>query len=299
MGYCSALRMPYQWTMNAYTNETLRENRYHRFDDYELEEWLAISQISLYAHTEAIFGIAKRFLIMDWTHLLLQIFVIGFASALALVLFELKKTSTPFDELERIDIERASLNIKMALGDSMRLETDEFEDLSTDSSTLAAAVRGLRGESVGATIVVIPSDKTMADYSAYLLQSVPVSLEVCAGSLTRIFDHDSTLHDGAIFVRNDRIIAAKAFFKLTGDTLRNSVSIGFGTRHASAKEFSQRAFQHRPTVLVLSEEDGQLRSCVDGKLRRISVENIDGIIAEQQNRGDGDRTTDNIDDSVL
>merc|ERR1712013_945856 len=57
---CSALRMPF---LNTNENENARENRYHRFDDYDLEEWLAVSGWAFYAFTDAIFGTVKRFLI--------------------------------------------------------------------------------------------------------------------------------------------------------------------------------------------------------------------------------------------
>merc|ERR1719295_76537 len=110
-------------------------------------------------------------------------------------------------------------------------------------------------------------------------------MEVSGGTLLSIFAHESPLHDGAIFVRGNRIIAVKAFFRLTGKS--NTVSIGHGTRHASAKEFSKHAFKHRTIVLVLSEEDGQLRSCVNGQLHKISTENIGKLVAEQQHRRNG------------
>jgi len=173
--------------------------------------------------------------------------------------------------------------------DSMRLDSS-FNRAAENQEMLTEAVRQLtlqrtaaeHAEDVGATIVVIPADKSMADYKAFVRQSLPVSMEVSGGSLLSIFGHQSPLHDGAIFVRGDRIIAVKAFFRLTGDS--DSVSIGHGTRHASAKEFSKHSFKHRTIVLVLSEEDGLLRSCVDGVLHKLSIDNIGSVLAEQQHR---------------
>jgi len=171
--------------------------------------------------------------------------------------------------------------------ESMRLDSsfnrvDSAHDTYEESSALVRAVEHLQmhAEDVGATIVVIPADKDMSDYKAYVRSYLPVSIEVNGGTLLSIFKHSSPLHDGPIFVRGDRIIAVKAFFRLTGDS--DTVSIGHGTRHASVKEFSKHAFEHRTIVLVLSEEDGRLRSCVDGVLHKISTDNIGKLVAEQQ-----------------
>merc|ERR1712013_801891 len=81
---CSALRMPF---LNTNENGNVRENRYHRFDDYDLEEWLAVSGWAFYAFTAAILGTAKRFLITDWTNLCLQLLGLGFASSLVWLFF--------------------------------------------------------------------------------------------------------------------------------------------------------------------------------------------------------------------
>jgi len=177
--------------------------------------------------------------------------------------------------------------------ESMRLDSSfnrAAHNTNEESTVLAQAIAYLEmqrtatehAEDVGATIVVIPTDKKLSDYGAYLRQYLPVSMEVNGGTLLSIFAHMSPLHDGAIFVRGDRIIAVKAFFRLTGDS--DSVSIGHGTRHASAKEFSKHAFKHRTFVLVLSEEDGLLRSAVNGKLLKMSTDNIGRLVAEQQLR---------------
>ena len=86
------------------------------------------------------------------------------------------------------------------------------------------------------------------------------------------------LHDGAIFVRCGEIIAVKAFFRLSGEYKQNAM-IGHGTRHASAIEFSKHSKTRKSVTLVLSEEDGLIRSCIAGTITKIHCSDIAKLIA--------------------
>eukprot|EP01084_Bolivina_argentea_P145143 254481_1 len=134
-------------------------------------------------------------------------------------------------------------------------------------------------EMVGATIVVIPNNNTLSDFKRYLRQYLMVSMPISDSSLYCIFSHNSVLHDGAIFVRGNRIIAVKAFFRITGQ-YKNQPSIGHGTRHASAQEFSKHARRHKPITFVLSEEDGLIRSCIAGEIKKINYKFIPRLLIE-------------------
>ena len=134
-------------------------------------------------------------------------------------------------------------------------------------------------EDVGATVVVIPYNKSLKDYKKYLRQFLTVSMEVNDSALFGIFCHESELHDGAIFVRGNRIIAVKAFFRMTG-LYKNKPSIGHGTRHASAQEFSKNCAADTPLTFVLSEEDGLIRSCIAGEIKKIDWKNIPKLILQ-------------------
>merc|ERR1712130_262255 len=135
-------------------------------------------------------------------------------------------------------------------------------------------------EAVGATVVVIPKNKSLTDYKGYLRQYLPVSMQLNQDSLFCIFSHQSILHDGAVFVQGAEIVAVKAFFRLTAK-YKNNPSIGHGTRHASAQEFSKHFKTRRnvPVTFVLSEEDGLIRSCINGKIKKIHSTDIAKLIA--------------------
>lgn len=51
-------------------------------------------------------------------------------------------------------------------------------------------------------------------------------------------------------------------------------------QHASAAEFSRHAKAHRPLTFVLSEEDGKVRSIIDGEMRKIECDDISKLICQ-------------------
>jgi diadenylate cyclase len=70
--------------------------------------------------------------------------------------------------------------------------------------------------------------------------------------LETIFTPRSPLHDGAVIIRNERIVAAGALLPLAETTLQSE---RFGTRHRAALGITE---QTDAVVVVVSEENGQI-----------------------------------------
>lgn len=103
-----------------------------------------------------------------------------------------------------------------------------------------------------------------------IIQSgIPISMPVEGRLLLMIFEKRSPLHDGAIVIRGDKIIAARCVLPTTDapDLPRN-----YGQRHRSAIATAQ---QTDAFVIVVSEETG-LISIVDqnNKLERYNLSSI-------------------------
>ena len=80
--------------------------------------------------------------------------------------------------------------------------------------------------------------------------------------LINIFEHNTPLHDGAIVVRGDRIVAATCYLPLT-DNLELSKDLG--TRHRAALGMSEVS---DALIIVVSEETGAVSTAYHGKLFR-------------------------------
>ena len=80
--------------------------------------------------------------------------------------------------------------------------------------------------------------------------------------LETIFMRGSPLHDGAVIVKGDRIIAAGCLLPLTTNP---NVSLALGTRHRAAIGLTE---DNDALVIVVSEEDGTVSLARQGALQR-------------------------------
>lgn len=85
---------------------------------------------------------------------------------------------------------------------------------------------------------------------------------VSSSILENIFVVNTPLHDGAIIIRNDRILAAGCFLPLS---VNYDISKKLGTRHRAALGISENS---DAIVIVVSEETGVVSLAINGKLTR-------------------------------
>ena len=88
---------------------------------------------------------------------------------------------------------------------------------------------------------------------------MPLDALVSADLLVSLFLPYSPLHDGAVFIRGDRVAAAGCFLPLSRNT---QLGRAMGTRHRAAPRAS--AEETDAVVLVVSEESGRISLAVDG-----------------------------------
>ncbi|HLJ56443.1 MAG TPA: diadenylate cyclase CdaA [Chthonomonadaceae bacterium] len=132
------------------------------------------------------------------------------------------------------------------------------EDMSEVIGTVCSAVVVLGAKRVGALIVFERQtglDEVIATGTA--LDSA-VSVEL----LDTLFYKGTALHDGAVVIRNGRVVAAGCVLPLTD---RPKVDAAIHTRHKAALGMSENS---DAVVIVVSEETGTISMAVDGKLAR-------------------------------
>lgn len=110
----------------------------------------------------------------------------------------------------------------------------------------------------GALIVVEQEEHL----NEYIRTGIMVDAVLTRQLLINIFEKNTPLHDGAVIVRGDRVVAATCYLPLT-DNLELSKDLG--TRHRAAVGISEVS---DALTIVVSEETGQISVTMNGVLRR-------------------------------
>ena len=98
---------------------------------------------------------------------------------------------------------------------------------------------------------------------------VTIDSEVTAELLVNIFVPNTPLHDGAVVLRENRIMAAACFLPLTQN---QELTVELGTRHRAALGMSEAS---DAVVVVVSEETGKISIALEGSLtRNLTVESL-------------------------
>lgn len=129
-------------------------------------------------------------------------------------------------------------------------------DFTVDQIVLAC--ERLSRQSFGA-LIVIERRTGLQDYANRgTLLEAPVSVDL----LETIFFKNSALHDGAVIIRGDRVLAAKCVLPLSDNVGSGS---HMGTRHRAAIGITEVT---DAIAVVVSEETGKISMATNGKLRR-------------------------------
>ena len=98
--------------------------------------------------------------------------------------------------------------------------------------------------------------------------------------IENIFETKTPLHDGAVIVRGDRVVAAACLLNLSEGT---GISRDLGTRHRAGLGISETT---DATVFIVSEETGIVSMARGGKLtRHLDARSIELILHELYDAG--------------
>lgn len=128
-------------------------------------------------------------------------------------------------------------------------------------SQIIQAVRELSRTKTGALIVVEPPEGERD----YVSPGTTINADVSSSLLITIFNTSSPLHDGAVVIRQHKIIAAGVILPMTDSTKLN---YRYGTRHRAALGLSER---YDGLCIVASEETGAISAANRGMLVRYNT----------------------------
>lgn len=118
-------------------------------------------------------------------------------------------------------------------------------------------------------LIILEKDISLAEYER---TGINIDSAISSQLLINIFEHNTPLHDGAVIVRNDRIVSATCYLPLS-DNL--GLSKELGTRHRAGVGISEVSDS---TTIIVSEETGKISVAVRGKLLR----NVDGELLKKK-----------------
>ncbi len=133
-----------------------------------------------------------------------------------------------------------------------------YEEACSLVSELDKAVMKMSSTKTGA-LIVLERNMGLNDICA---SGIKIDGIVSADFLLNVFVVNTPLHDGAVIIRGNRLIAAGCLLPLTDD---RTLSTELGTRHRAAIGLSE---QCDAVVVVVSEETGTVSVAESGRIYR-------------------------------
>ncbi len=138
-------------------------------------------------------------------------------------------------------------------------------------TTLVDAVSSMSFRKTGALIVVENKRKL----NEYIQNGEPIDASISLRLILTIFNPRSSLHDGAIIIRGDRILAAKVVLPLTK---KSEYVKRFGTRHLAGIGISELT---DAIAIIVSEQNGHVSIAQGGVIQNnVAFEELMQIVSD-------------------
>ena len=112
-------------------------------------------------------------------------------------------------------------------------------------------------------LIVIEQEVVLGEYEK---TGIALDSKISSQLLMNIFEHNTPLHDGAIIIRGNRIVAATCYLPLSENL---SINKELGTRHRAGIGISEVSDS---LTIIVSEETGKVSLAIGGEL----IRNVDG-----------------------
>ena len=133
----------------------------------------------------------------------------------------------------------------------------EEEPMALNIDPIVIACRDMAETKTGALIVI----RQESDLRLIAEGGIAIDAKTSVSLLKNIFFKNAPLHDGAVLIEGERIVAAKCILPVT----QTEVPKDYGTRHRAAIGMSEIS---DAIIIVVSEETGGISIAHDGQLRR-------------------------------
>jgi diadenylate cyclase len=148
-----------------------------------------------------------------------------------------------------------------------------MQDLQTTIKAIVAACTLLSARQHGALIILQRADSLRE----YVQTGVKLNSVVTAELLLQVFYPNTPLHDGAVIIADNRVVAAACVMPLSASGILNrTVERQMGLRHRAALGISEAS---DAIAVVVSEETGSISIAHAGRMiRRLDAERLENIL---------------------
>ncbi len=153
--------------------------------------------------------------------------------------------------LQMIGMRRKKMGFIVKIFSSQDISTEAYID------PIVTACSDMAEEKTGALIVI----GQQSDLRLIAEGGVALDAKLSPQLIKNIFFKNSPLHDGAIIIEGDRVVAARCILPVT----QNDMPRNYGTRHLAAIGLSEIS---DAVVIVVSEETGHIAIAQSGHLYR-------------------------------
>ncbi|MBO6163394.1 MAG: diadenylate cyclase CdaA [Eubacterium sp.] len=170
---------------------------------------------------------------------------------IALIILFQPELRRALDELGRKRILKRFINFDDKNVGEERFSDKTVYELVRTASELGKAKTG--------ALIVLEHETPLGEY-----ERTGISLDAVVSTqlLVNIFEKNTPLHDGAVIIRNNRVVAATCYLPLTE---RNDVNKELGTRHRAGLGISETTDS---MTIIVSEETGAVSVAYRGQLIR-------------------------------
>lgn len=157
---------------------------------------------------------------------------------------------------------------------SLRNKSSNKNDLPEVVKEITEAVASLSRQKIGALIIF----QRKTGLNEIVETGTKVDGYVSSGLLINIFIPNTPLHDGAVIIKGDRVVAAACFLPLSDN---ENISKELGTRHRAGIGITERS---DALALMVSEETGSISIAEDGGISRyLDIPTLEKILGDMYN----------------
>lgn len=161
---------------------------------------------------------------------------------------------------------------------NMFLFDDKRKSLHFSDESLDAIIEACfeMGAHCTGALIVMENETPLGEY-----EKTGIPLDACITSqlLIQIFEKNTPLHDGAIIVRYDRIVAATCYLPVSANM---QISKSLGTRHRAGLGISEVSDS---VTIIVSEETGKVSLAIGGEIiRGVTRESLREQLVKIQNK---------------